>query len=129
MWCPPILMENGRPIHLETDGRQPSPREGGLGLERTGPGQGTRRGKKGKGRQSWLEPLVCCLHRLVKGALAHTTISTHHSALTGSPRQQSRNQETRQLPASPLTSRRHQGLWVPLCHTPAPGLPPGSVAL
>lgn len=129
--APPTHMENGRPIHLETDGHWPSPREGGLGLEWTGPEQdledlSSRRGKKGKGRQSWL---VCCLHRLVKGTLAHTTISTHHSALTGSPRQQSRNRETRQLPASPLASRRHQGLWMPLCHTLAPSLPPGSVAL
>lgn len=98
MWCPPIHMENGRPIHLENDGRQPSPREGGLGLEWTGPEQGTRRGKKGKGRQSWLESLVCRLHRLVKGTLAHTTISTHHCALTGSPRQQSRNQERQTAP-------------------------------
>lgn len=128
-WCPPFTWRTGRPIHLETGGRQPSPWEGGLGLEWTRPEQGTRRGKKRKGRQSWLESLVCRLHRLVKGTLAHTTISTRHCTLIGSPRQQSRNQETRQLPPSPLTSRRHQGLWMPLCHTLAPSLPPGSVAL
>ena len=114
---------------METGGRQPSPCEGGLGLEWTRPEQGTRRGKKRKGRQSWLESLVCRLHRLVKGTLAHTTISTRHCTLIGSPRQQSRNRETRQLPPLPLTSRRHQGLWMPLCHTLAPSLPPGSVAL
>ena len=119
----------GRPIHLETGGRQSSPWEEGLGLEWTRPEQGPRRGKKRKGRQSWLESLVCHLHKLVKGTLAHTTISTRHCTLIGSPRQQSRNRETRQLPPSPLTSWRHQGLWMPLCHTLAPSLPLGSVAL
>lgn len=119
-WCPPFIWRTGRPIHLETGGRQPSPWEGGLGLEWTRPEQGTRRGKKRKGRQSWLESLVCRLHRLVKGTLAHTTISTRHCTLIDSPRQQSRNRDTRQLPPSPS---HPGGIRVCGCHSVTP-LPP-----
>lgn len=99
---PPFIWRTGRLIHLETGGHQPSPWEGGLGLSGQGLEQGTRRGKKREGKAELVGIPGVSFAQFSKGDLG----SDHHlhaplHTFTGSPRQQSRNRETRQLPPHP----------------------------